>query len=202
MVEYALKKDKFTGVILGALRLSIIRLLIPFIIYFAITSRETLALASFLKVLFALMFLYYLMKLIVNLRKVRRDWLTFRIMLSEQTLIKKQNKVPDVTLYLSDITRIVRVAGGLSVESGTVGSHVFIPSHLENYEELIERLRACCVVEESPISSVAVPSDYALKQHLTTHTIWKKLFAGIGIAFGLFMLFILAIVALIYFLSH
>ena len=79
---------------------------------------------------------------------------------------------------------------------------MFFPSYLENYEGLIERLRSYCVIEESPISSVGVPSEYALKQHVTPKTIWKKLFVGLGIAAGIFILFILAMIALIYFLSH
>ncbi|CAN7708250.1 hypothetical protein LJR153_005807 [Paenibacillus sp. LjRoot153] len=182
--------------------MSIITLLIPVAIYYALTSGETLAMTGFLKVLFACMFLYYLVKAIRNLGKVRKDWFTFRIVLSEQSLIKKQNKVPDMTLYLNDISRIVQVAGGLSVETRTPSNHVFIPSYLENYEGLVERLRPYCVIEESPISSVGVPSEYALKQHITPKTIWKKLFVGIGIAAGIFILFILAIIAMIYFLSN
>ena len=92
MVEYVLKKDKFTKVMRRSIRISIITLLIPVAIYFALTSGETLEIFGFLEFLFALMFLYYLVKAIRNLLKVRKDWITFRIVLSEQLLIKNKKK--------------------------------------------------------------------------------------------------------------
>ncbi|WNR43734.1 hypothetical protein [Paenibacillus roseipurpureus] len=206
MMEYALRKDKLTEVLKRSLLVSGIPLMIPILFFFTFAYRKDSDLPDFLQYVFVLLFVYYLYKAVRNLLKVRRDWYSFRIVLSDQSLVKKQRNVPDTTLSLNDITRIVQVTGGLSVEASCNGSYVFIPSHIENYDVLVERLRPLCVIETSPVSSVGVPAEFALKQHQTLNStltsIFKKFLWGIGIIAGIFLLFFLAIAALIFFLSH
>jgi hypothetical protein len=78
----------------------------------------------------------------------------------------------------------------------------FLTLPLDNYDELFNKLNKLYAIEVSPIISVKVHSEYAIKQHNQPRTILKKLLIGIGIKFGVFILFFLLVIGLIFFLEH
>jgi Ca2+/Na+ antiporter len=203
MREYSLKQEKFQSLFKRVIPVSLISVLFPIILFFILrSSLSDTPVIGFITVLCAILFLYRFAKETIKIIRIKRDWKSFKILYSDFSIIKKQDKTPDIEIMFREISRIIQVTGGISIQTEDPHAFIFIPSDLNNYEELFNKLNKLYAIEVSPIISVKVHSEYAIKQHNQPRTILKKLLIGIGMKFGGFILFLLLVIGLIFFLSH
>lgn len=186
MKEYSLQKDTLKPVLLKALPFSFILLLFPWILYFIITSsvNEDMLL-GFIKLLCGLLFIYTLIRESIKIYKIRRDWLSFKILITEDSIQKKQYKTMDIVIPINQIVKIVQIADGISIQSEYENKFIYIPKDIENYEEVLCKLNALKPIVVSPLTSVRTPSDYALRQNARHGSALKRLSLGIAVGLGI-----------------
>jgi hypothetical protein len=153
--------------------------------------------------LFLIFFLYNLIKVIVRLLRIRRDWYSFRIIRAEGSITKKQHNTPDLEILDEEISRIVQITGGLSIQTNTPEKFIFIPSSLNSFNELVFELNHTKIVEVSPITSVGVPAEHSLLQHVKkgAGSAVRTSLILFGIIFGGLLVMILFLFLVIFLLS-
>jgi hypothetical protein len=201
--EYSLKKENFKIVLRKMLPFSIIKLCIPVFLYFAVFSNLAGNSMSIFFIFFtSVLFLYYLIKELVSILKVRKDWISFKIIISDDSITKIQDRTDPVHIAKADITRLIEAAGGTSIQTNDPQAYIFVPNGIEHYENLKSELLRIKPIEVSPLTSINVPPQYALNQHKKPINVLKRLLIGIAAATGGFLLFIILIIVIINFLSN
>ena len=203
MNEYSLKRESLKILLKKIIPTSLLSLLLPIILYFILKSSLIGSpINGLLTLFFLFLFLYNLIKESIKIYRTRRDWLSFKIIISNDSIMKHQRNIPEVIISIDQIERVAQVTGGVSIQTDDPQKFIFVPSDIENYEELTSNLNTYRPIEVSPITSVRMSPEYTLKQHIKPGTALKKLFIGIGIGFGVLLSFFLLIIGLIYFLTH
>ncbi|MCR8630867.1 hypothetical protein [Paenibacillus radicis (ex Xue et al. 2023)] len=176
MKEYSLKKEEFNvSYKKFAKYIVTFFLVVPIIVYSTINRFANDSLTKLLIVLMILMVSSSaIVKFFYSFYKVRRDWYSFRILLSDDLLVKTQTKTPNAEIQIKEITRIIQLAGGVSIQSDDPQKFIFVPEALEEYQDLLIRLNKIVPIEVSPIVSVAVPAGYAIKQQVQSGDLLKK----------------------------
>lgn len=198
MSEYSLQQEKLKIVLRKTLPQSFISILLPLIFYSILrSSMNDDMLQSVFKLFFGLFLVYTLIRESLRIYRIRKDWLSFKITITENAIQKKQYKTPETIIPINQIVKIVQIADGVSIQSEQANIWIYIPNDIENYEELISKLNTLNPIEVSPLMSVRVPSDNAFRQSVRPGSALRRLLLGIAIGFGILTaLFLLLIVLL------
>jgi hypothetical protein len=199
MSEYSLQKENFKIVLRKAFLYSFMSLLLPLILYFILKSSvDDYMIQGVFKLFCGLFFVYTLIKESLRIYRIRRDWLSFKILITEDAIHKKQYKTEDTIIPTNKIVKIVQVADGVSIQSEEANKFLYIPKNIENYEEVLSKLNSLKPIEVSSLMSLRIPSEYTIQQHIKHGSALKRLFLAIGVVLGvLLILFLLLIILLL-----
>ncbi|MFD2614973.1 hypothetical protein [Paenibacillus gansuensis] len=203
MKQYHLKRDSFNKVmksytpfIAATLAGPIIMMLLLYPLLGDILGAGTVT------TLVLLYFAYAIVRILIKINKARRDWFSYLIIWDENYITKKQHKTQDLTILMSEITRIVQVAGGVSIQTGDPQRFLFVSSELEEYPGFLGRLNAIHVIEVSTLPSMEVPSMYTITQHRKPAGVLKILLKWLLVTVIIIVIFIAFMSLLIYSLEN
>ncbi len=197
MKEYLLQQEKLKTVLIKTLPHSFISLLLPLILYFIMRSSVDDYILGFFRLLCGLFLIYTLIKESLRIYKIRRDWLSFKILITENSIQKKQSKTMDIVIPINQLVKIVQIADGVSIQSEDANKFIYIPKDIENYEEVICKLNAFKPIEVSSLMSIRTPSEYALRQSTEPGSRLKRLLLGTAIGFGIITVLFLSLIILL-----
>ncbi|KAF5071964.1 hypothetical protein DSECCO2_206310 [anaerobic digester metagenome] len=198
MCDYSLQKEKFKTVLRKSLLFSFMSLLLPLILYFFLRSiANDFMIQSVFKLFCGFFFIYTLIKESLRIYRIRRDWFSFKISITEDAIYKKQYKTEDTIIPINQIVKIVQIADGVSIQSEEANKFLYIPNNIENYEEVLGKLNSLKPIEVSSLMSVRIPSEYTIQQHIKHGSALKRLFLVIGVGFGILILLFLLLIILL-----
>lgn len=199
-MEFFLKEDVFKRIAIKHILFQLVIIVVLLILLYNLLS-------SFEEIYFVilpLILIYELIKQIFAFVKLKKEWYTYRILLSNDSIHKTQYKKNDITIMRENITRVIEIPNsGLSVQTRDMNNYIYIPRTLDNYELCRAELAKWCPMEESPISSVSF-NDEATQFRLASHNknnFFKNIMKGMGVILGGFILLIVILFILILFLS-
>jgi hypothetical protein len=138
MREYSLKQEKFQSLFKRLIPASLISILFPIILFFILrSSLSDTPVIGFLTVVCVIFFLYRFAKETIKIIRIRRDWKSFKILYSDFSIIKKQDKTPDIEILFKEISRIIQVTGGISIQTEDPNAFIFIPSDLDRWRKIV-----------------------------------------------------------------
>lgn len=77
----------------------------------------------------------------IGIRRQRKLWATYELVINEDTIIRKQNNVPTITISKDEIQYIVEtVKGIIAIKTVNTNQIIIVPAGIENREELIKAL--------------------------------------------------------------
>ena len=195
-MEFLLKKDVFKKMLKKYIIFQlciIIGLLLP--LYFALKSMEEIY-----YIIAPLVLIYELIKQIFIIIKMKKEWYTYRILLSNDSIYKTQYKKVDITIMRENIKRVIEIPNsGLSVQTQDENNYIYIPKSLESYEIIRSKLTKWCPIEESTISTPSSNSE-AFQFRLASRNkndFYIKIKKGIGILLGGFLALFITLVILV-----
>ena len=195
-MEFLLKKDLFKKMLRKHIifQLCLITGLLV-LLYFALKSVE-----GIYYLIAPLVFIFELIKQIFVIIKMKKEWYTYRILLSNDSIHKTQYKKVHITIMRESIKRIIEIPNsGLSVQTHDEHNYIYIPRTLESYEIIRNELSKWCPIEESTISLPASNSE-AIQFRLASRNkndSFIKIKKGIGIFLvGFLALFVTLVIML------
>lgn len=198
MCEYSLRQEDFKTVLRKTLLYSFMSLLLPLILYFILTSSvNDYMIQGVFKLFCGLFFVYTFIKDSLRIYRIRRDWISFKISITEDAIRKKQYKTEDTIIPINQIVKIVQIADGVSIQSEEANKFLYIPNNIENYEEVLGKLNCLKPIEVSSLMSVRIPSEYTIRQHIKHGSALKRLFLVIGVGFGIVLILFLLVIILL-----
>ena len=155
-MEFLLKRDVFKKMLKKHILFQLCLIIgLLTILYFALKSVEEIYF-----IIAPLVLIYELTKQTFVIIKMKKEWYTYRLSLSNDGIYKTQYKKIDVTIMGKNIKKIIEVPNsGLSVETHDAHNYIFIPSYLESYEIVRSKLTKWCTIEESIISQPSMNSE-------------------------------------------
>ncbi|WP_166243146.1 hypothetical protein [Paenibacillus turpanensis] len=188
MREYTLKREDLLNIYKKAIPFSIISAILPIVIFVVISSQINEAFISRILFVFILiLILYRVIKETIKILNIRRDWISFKITVSNESITKTQVNIPDVEILKKDVVRIVKAAGGFTIQTVDPQKSLFVPNQLGEYEDFESHLSTITPIEVSPINSIQLPPEFSLKQHVKPGSIFKKLSTSILILLAIVM---------------
>lgn len=198
MSEYSLQKENFKTVLRKPLLFSFMSLLLPLILYFILKSSvDDYMIQGVFKLFCGLFLVYTLIKESLRIYRIRRDWFSFKISITEDTIHKKQYKTKDTIIPINQIVKIVQIADGVSIQSEEANKFLYIPNDIENYEEVLSKLNSLRSIEVSSLMSIRIPSEYTIRQQIVPGSALKRLSLVIGAGFGILIFLFLLIVIIL-----
>ena len=77
----------------------------------------------------------------IGIRKQRKLWATYELVINDETIVRKQNNRPTITISKNEIQYIVEsVKGIIAIKSLNNNQLIVVPAGIENREELIKTL--------------------------------------------------------------
>jgi uncharacterized membrane protein SpoIIM required for sporulation len=177
-MEFFLKKDVFKRIAVKHILFQLgIIIVLSMLLYTVLGSFE-----GIYYVILPLVIIYELIKQIFVINKMKKEWDTYRLLFSSDSLYKTQYKNVDKTIMRESIRRVIEIPNsGLSVQTIDASNYIFIPKTLENYELCRGELAKWCPIEESPISLASL------------NEFFKNTIKGLGFFFGGIILLIITL---------
>lgn len=199
-MEFGLKNEVFRKIAVKHLAFQLCMALILIIILYSILGSHN----DIWYLILPAVLVYEVIKQTLDFIKLRREWYSYRIFLSDDGIQKSQHKKADISIRREDITRIVEILGsGISIQTQTAGNYLFIPGTLENYEICRSELAKWCTIEESPITPPSTQNE--TKQFFmasySRNGFFKSFIKGALMILGGFILLVVLLFFLILFLS-
>ena len=199
-MEFLLKRDVFKKMLKKHILFQLCLIIgLLTVLYFALKSIEEIY-----YIIAPLVLIYELTKQTFVIIKMKKEWYTYQLSLSDDGIYKTQYKKIDVTIMGENIKKIIEVPNsGLSVETHDAHNSIFIPIYLESYEIVRSKLAKWCPIEESIISQPSMNSeDFQFRLASgNKNNFFRKMKKGVGFLLGGFLalfitLFILVTVLL------
>lgn len=106
----------------------------------------------------------------IRINNIKKDWGSFNIKLSDKSIIKNQNRKPQIEIDFNEITKITQVNGGISIETSNPKRFVYIPDIIDNYDEFIINLNP---IKSIKVNSKRIPPEYAFDLRYKNRTLKK-----------------------------
>jgi hypothetical protein len=173
--------------------------LIPLFFFIFVLSTIGSLLFSFPILIF---FLFGVIKELVKIRKTEKEWTSFSILLGEETIKKVQVKSPIIEVNYDEIVRLVEIpSSGISIQTHDPSKAIYIPFHLEGYDEIKGQL-----MKYKPIETSAVGVHDTLTTTLISiqpkRTIVKSLFLSSLAIVAPFLIFLLILFLIVMFVGE
>ncbi len=86
-----------------------------------------------------------------QIRSQRQLWFSYQLIISPQSVIKKQRRMPDIEIERDQITSLQELPSkGLLIKTEQRRQFIFVPASVEHYDEVKERLAQWRQVEPIP----------------------------------------------------
>ena len=200
-MEFYLKKDLFTKMLKKHIIFQLCVIIgILMLLYFVLKSVEEIY-----YIIAPLVLIYELIMQTFVIIRMKKEWYTYRILLSNDSMYKTQHKKDDITIMRENIKRVTEIPNsGLSVQTQDEHNCIYIPKSLESYEIIRSKLTNWCAIEESAISQPLSNSE-AFQFRLASRNkndFFKKVKKGIGILIGGFLALFITLLVLVILLER
>jgi hypothetical protein len=193
-MEFLLKKDSFKKTLKKHILFQLCITAIILILLYSLLS----SILEIYYIIAPLVLIYKLISQTFVIIKMKKEWYTYRILLTKDGIYKTQYKKVAITIMSENIKRIIEIPNsGLSIQTHNEHNYLYIPTSLENYEIIRSELVKWCPIEESIISQPLINAE-ASQFRLASdnkNSFFKKMIKIIAFLFGglLVLLFILVL---------
>ncbi len=86
-----------------------------------------------------------------SVRRQEQSWSSYRVILDEAAIIRRQAELPEITIPYGEIVRITEAADlGLGIQGTSASQQIGVPQTLENYAEFRAELARRHAIESMP----------------------------------------------------